>query len=278
MKSDILEQPSNQIVRKLLLILLSAAFCLPTTIKAQPIKSYPFQNSVIVPYPGIPTLQRCFTTEYYDSLYRSLPGFQNVFEANQKRLLSTRLNALNRTSGTNDTLAVVVHVIVSAAAQSKITNADLQSQIDVLNEDYWGLNADSSRIPAAFKPLFGNMKITFMLAQTDPNGDLTNGIERRTNNITFDRNSFDNAKQYSKGGLDAWDPSKYINLWVIDFGFSGILGVSVFPGDPRSLNLHGVVCDYRSFGRTGNYLYPEFSSGRTISHELGHFFNLKTYG
>jgi len=240
-------------VRKLLLILIFVGICLLNKLDAQ---------------------QRCFTTEYYDSLNKKIPGFKALFEANQKRLLSNRFNAL-KVTGTNDTVAVVVHIIVNAIAQTKITDADIQSQIDVLNEDYWAANADSTRIPVSFKPLFGKMKLTFMLAQTDPNGDLTNGIERRTNSITFDPNTFDNAKQYSKGGLDAWDPTKYINLWVIDFGFTGVLGVSVFPGDPRPLNLHGVVCDYRAFGRTGTYLYSEFNRGRTISHELGHFFNLR---
>lgn len=220
--------------------------------------------------------QKCNTAEAYEELFRTRPGFKAQFEANQARLnelLAQRGN--QRITAINDTIPIVIHVIGSAAIQAQVTDAILQSQIDVLNEDFQGKNADSTRIPAAFKPLYGKMGLTFMLAQTDPNGQATNGIDRRTNSITFGAGTADNAKQTSQGGLDAWNPSQYMNLWVVSFGGTGLLGISVFPGDPRPIGLHGFVCDYRAFGRGASYLYAEFNKGRTTTHELGHFYNLR---
>lgn len=214
--------------------------------------------------------------EAYEELFRSNPGFKAQFEANQSRL-NEKMSAqgAQRTTALNDTVPVVIHLIGDASIQSMVTDALLQSQIDVLNEDFQGKNADSTRIPAAFKSLYGKMGLTFILAQTDPNGQPTNGIDRRTNSITFSSGTADNAKKTSMGGLDAWDPQQYMNLWVVSFGSTGLLGISVFPGDPRPLNLHGFVCDYRAFGRGGSYMYPEFNKGRTTTHELGHFWNLR---
>lgn len=220
--------------------------------------------------------QRCHTMEAYEELFRTVPGFKEQFEANQARIAQLAAqNSSMRTTAINDTVPVVIHVILSAANHALATDAIMQSQIDVLNEDFNGRNADSTRIPAAFKPLFGKMGITFMLAKTSPTNTLTNGIERRTSTVTYTAGTADQAKSTASGGLDAWDPTKYLNLWVVDFGTTGLLGISVFPGDPRPLNLHGFVCDYRAFGRGGAFLYPEFNRGRTTTHELGHFWNLR---
>lgn len=209
-------------------------------------------------------------------MFRTVPGFRQQFEANQARLAQMVAQRQNqRTTAINDTIAIAIHVITSASNQALITDAILKSQIDILNEDFQGKNADSTRIPAAFKSRYGKMNITFMLAQTDPSGTLTTGIERRTNAVTFNTTNYDNAKQFSTGGLDAWDPTKYLNLWVVDFGTSGLLGVSVFPGDPRPITLHGFVCDYRGFGRGASYLFTNFNKGRTTTHELGHFLNCR---
>ncbi len=218
---------------------------------------------------------RCGTTEYYDELFRTIPGFRAQFEANQQRIAQlASQRAGQRTAALNDTVPVVIHVIGSAAQHALITDAILQSQIDVLNEDFQGKNADSTRIPAAFKPLYGKMGLTFKLALTSPNGTLTNGIERRTNAVTFSAATADNAKRFANGGLDAWDPTKYLNLWVVEFT-GGLLGISVFPGDPRPIDVHGFVCDYRAFGRGASYLNADFNRGRTTTHELGHFWNLR---
>lgn len=222
-------------------------------------------------------VKRCATTEAYEQLFRTNPEFKKQFQANQARMnsLSNAVLHTARMQSLSDTIPVVIHVIASAAVQVQVTDDILKSQIDVLNKDFQGLNADSTRIPAAFKPLYGKSNIVFMLAKQDELGEPTTGIERRESDATYTAFTADNAKQASSGGSDAWDPSRYLNLWVVSFGSSGILGISVFPGDPRPLKLHGFVCDYRAFGKNAPYQFSDFRNGRTTTHELGHFFGLR---
>ncbi|HZF65527.1 MAG TPA: zinc metalloprotease [Chitinophagaceae bacterium] len=218
--------------------------------------------------------QRCGTAIYYNRLIDYDTEFKRRFEANQKHNAETVLQNLQGNTRADDTIPVVVHVIGTTTMQSLVSDEVIHSQIDVLNEDYQGRNADSVRIPPAFKPLFGKSRLTFKLAGTSPLGEPTNGIVRVISNKTFDYNDFDSAKQSSADGSDAWQPLQYLNIWVVDFADSEILGVSVFPGDPRPFNYHGFTCDYRAFGRGAPHLFTEFNKGRTTTHEIGHFFNL----
>ncbi|MDQ3551702.1 MAG: M43 family zinc metalloprotease, partial [Bacteroidota bacterium] len=220
-------------------------------------------------------LIRCGTMEMYEDVFRTNAKFRQQFFENQILLSRSGANTANNQQFINDTIAVVIHVIGSAAMQAEVTDAVLQSQIDVLNEDYQGKNADSVRIPAAFKNVYGKSNIVFMLAAQNQYGEPASGIERRTNDVTYTSSIFNNAKLTSMGGMDAWDPNQFLNIWVVSFGTTGLLGISIFPGDPSPLHMHGFVSDYRSFGRGASYLYPKYNMGRTTTHELGHFFNLR---
>jgi len=221
--------------------------------------------------------RRCGTIQYYEQAFKASPDFKKKFEANQLQLNTKAQKTGAKKSATQvliDTIPIVIHVVADAALQLQITDAILKSQIDVLNEDFSGMNADSVRIPPAFKPRFGKSKIVFQLAQQNDLGEPSNGIVRVTNSSVFNFLSSDNAKISAKGGSDAWDPAKFLNIWVVNLGTSNVFGISVFPGDPRDINLHGFTCDYRAFGRGASYLFPAFNKGRTTTHELGHFFNL----
>ena len=245
-----------------LLVLLAGNLCFPRLQAQSPVST---------------PVKRCATTEAYEQLFRANPEFKKQFLANQGRInsFSNAVLQASRMQSLSDTIPVVIHVIAPAGVQMQITDAILQSQIDVLNKDYQGLNADSIRIPAAFKPLYGKSNIVFMLAQQDELGEPTRGIVRRESDATFTAFTADNAKQTAVGGSDAWNPARYLNLWVVSFGSSGVLGISVFPGDPRPLKLHGFVCDYRAFGKNAPYQFKDFRNGRTTTHELGHFFGLR---
>jgi hypothetical protein len=223
---------------------------------------------------------RCATVEYYNKLFQADPSFQQKMEANRKKITikNTDPRAL-WILALSDTITLVIHVIGNTTMQALVTNAVIQSQIDVLNEDYQGRNPDSVRIPAAFKPFYGKSKLTFALAGTNVFGEPTTGINRIINNSTYSLSTIDDAKFTATGGYDAWDPTKYLNIWVVEFNTTNVLGSSVFPGDPRDLRYHGFVCDYRAFGRGVPYLFSQYTRGRTTTHELGHFFNLQhTWG
>lgn len=214
--------------------------------------------------------KRCSTMETLNEQLKD-PAFKAYFYAYQKKITENYYKNPNaRITATKDTIPVVVHIILPDTTQ--VTDAICQNQLNILNADYHATNADSTRIPAAFKPLWGGIELTFMLAKTAPDGSITTGIERRVNNISFTQFNYNNAKHFSTGGMDAWDPCKYLNMWVVQFA-DGTLGISTFPGTIPA-NENGYLCDYRAWGSGAAYLYPDFNKGRTATHEIGHYWNL----
>ncbi len=168
------------------------------------------------------------------------------------------------------TIPVVFHVVHNTTAQN-ILDAQIESQIRILNEDYRKQNADISLIPAPFQPLAADAKIEFKLAVRDPDGNPTNGITRTfTRETAFDSVS-NSVKFNSTGGKDAWPRDKYLNMWVCNLS-GGLLGYAQFPGGPAATD--GVVMDYQYFGDIGTATSP-FDKGRTTTHEVGHWLNLR---
>ena len=165
------------------------------------------------------------------------------------------------------TIPVVFHVVYKTAAQN-ISDAKLQSQIDILNEDFRKLNADFSSVPSAFQGLGADMEVQFCLATVDPSGNPTTGITR-TSTTTTSFSTNDNVKHASSGGHDAWDRNKYLNLWVCNMS-GGILGYAQFPGGAAATD--GVVLLYNSVGNIG--ASAPYDLGRTATHEIGHWLNL----
>jgi hypothetical protein len=165
------------------------------------------------------------------------------------------------------TIPVVVHVLYSTAIEN-ISDAQIQSQIDALNRDFRKINTEATRIPAEFQSVAADVNLEFCLAKRQPNGLPTSGIERLGSNKSSWKAN-DEMKRSDKGGLDPWDATKYLNIWVCSLN-GGALGYATFPGAPLSID--GVVIDYRYFG-TFNTRAP-FNLGRTATHEVGHWLNL----
>ena len=166
------------------------------------------------------------------------------------------------------TIPVVVHVIYKNSSQN-ISDAQIFSQIDILNEDFRMNNSDASSVPSAFAGLAADCEIEFCLAVRDPNGNVTTGITR-TYTTTSSFSGYTSMKYSSTGGQDAWNTSDYLNIWVCNLA-SGLLGFATFPGGNSSTD--GVVCDYSYFGNTGTATSP-YDLGRTATHEVGHWLNL----
>jgi len=167
------------------------------------------------------------------------------------------------------TIPVVVHVLWRTSTEN-ISEAQIMSQIDVLNKDFRATNGDINQVPAEFQALIADSEIEFCLAQQDPSGVATNGITRKsTTKTSWGTN--DAVKKLTQGGVNPWNTSKYLNIWVCNIG-GGILGYAQFPGGSTATD--GVVNDYRYFGTTGTAT-PPFNKGRTASHEIGHYLNLR---
>lgn len=227
------------------------------------------------PLPPPPAFQRCGTQYVHEQLVRQFPQLQQELQQNRRRALEQYrqwLQVAGRLQSTI-TIPVVVHVVLPNP--SLVTDAQIQSQIDVLNADFAGLNDDSTRIPAAFKPLYGKSRIRFCLARRDEKGDATNGIVRVASNTASVPGLRDPVKFTCNGGSDAWDPTRYLNIWVAQVP-NQFLGYSFFASEPLSvipLNERGYVTSIRSFGKGGTSQAP-YNLGRTGTHEIGHFFDL----
>lgn len=175
---------------------------------------------------------------------------------------AVQLNAdASRSSHSIKIIPVVVHVVHNGGIEN-ISDAQIQSQIDVLNEDFRkisGTNGDGSGV---------DTEIEFCLAKISPDGHCTNGIVRvrstLTNHLTYQRAML---KQ-----LSYWDNTRYLNMYVVKSinGGSGIAGYSSFPGGPSDED--GIVVRYNYFGRTGT-IAPG-TNGRTTTHEISHWFGL----
>lgn len=179
----------------------------------------------------------------------------------------TTKNTNAKNTQTVVTIPVVVHVLYKNATQN-ISDAQIMSQLAVLNADFRRLNADySSVVPAAFQPFSADMELVFCLATKKSDGSPTTGIERKSvaSNFNFQNN------YYLSSGLLAWDPTKYLNIWVGDMP-SPFLGWAYLP-DAAGYPEDGLAIGYKYFGTTGVAEYP-YNGGRTATHEIGHYFGL----
>lgn len=164
------------------------------------------------------------------------------------------------------TIPVVVHVVQTSAID-QLSDAEIQSQIDVLNEDFrkiTGTNGDGAGVDTEYE---------FCLASIDPTGCPTTGINRIVNAAQA---FHDRTDPLSLKSLIQWDPNMYLNIWVPrtiegDNGLGAVIGYATFPsGLLLQSNLDGIVVHSEFFGRNSNNQYL----GRTTTHEVGHWVGL----
>lgn len=169
------------------------------------------------------------------------------------------------------TIPVVFHVLYNTTAQN-ISDAQINAQIAQLNADFRKLNSDFGSVPSVFQGVAADCEVQFCLAQRTPAGVATTGIERKSTTITG-WGSNDACKSTSTGGLNAWDATKYLNIWTVNFN-NGLLGYAQFPGGSASTD--GVVLQYNSVGSLASPTsYTPYNKGRTATHEVGHWLNLR---
>ncbi|MSR75946.1 MAG: hypothetical protein EXS14_10815, partial [Planctomycetes bacterium] len=172
--------------------------------------------------------------------------------------------------GTIITIPVVVHVVWNTAAEN-MSDAQVQTQIAVLTEDFRRLNADAVNTLAQFQGVAADSEFQFCLATRDPNGNVHSGIIRTQTAVTsFQPTTASAVKYTAQGGSNAWPSTSYLNMWVCDIA-GGVIGFATFPGGAAAND--GVVVDYLYFGRNGSAQVP-YHLGRTATHEVGHWLNL----
>lgn len=232
--------------------------------------------------------EKCASSIDYDKLQKHNPSLFNYLKEIDRKSAEYALKKSNDPSpnsipntATVVTIPVVVHVIHNGEAVGvgrNISDAQIRSQIDVLNEDFRRLNADRTNTPPEFAGVAADVRIEFRLACIDPNGNPTNGIRRvqgdRDNyNLFFNLDgTVDDATTGIKANAAAWNREKYLNIWSANIdGGAGALGYATFPG--AAANIDGVVIQFNAFSRTGNLQSP-YDKGRTGTHEVGHWLSL----
>lgn len=156
-------------------------------------------------------------------------------------------------------IPVVVHILMHTNGNGAVSDAMVQSQIDILNEDFMALPGTNGS-PGT------DCQVDFYLATVDPNGNATTGITRDTNNNWYnDSGNFKSAL--------AWNTNKYFNIYTNTA--SGYLGYAYLPqqGGIVGNSIDGVVCHWRAFGRNSPF-GPPYNQGRTTTHEAGHYLGL----
>lgn len=188
-----------------------------------------------------------------------LEAFTKEFEANFSHYEISRAG--------NIVLPIVFHIIHQGGSEN-LSDARIRDQIKTLNEDYNKLNPDQSTVIPWFQPRIGNIGVEFRLANIDPSGNPTNGIERINSCQTYVGND------YSK--MHNWPRDKYINVWVYRQMRDGAAGYAYYPGSVQAIYATpardgiNILSDY-----VGGHDGPSYNLYRALTHEIGHFLNLK---
>jgi len=239
--------------------------------------------------------QRCSAVE---SEATRLAKYKNLhskadFEKWVAKKINDRRNMLVPfgTNGTGDPvkIAIVVHVIHNNEPYGtgvNITDEQIYSQIEVLNEDFNRQNADTVNTQPEFRPLGSKLNVEFVLARQTETGEPTNGIVRVQG--TKSSYNINIADRELLSSISQWNPNIYLNIWVTNLTSPNI-GLAQFPDynypglddqpNTSNPNTDGLVIDYKVFGSEakipGLGLMPAYNRGRTTTHEIGHFFGLR---
>jgi hypothetical protein len=228
-------------------------------------------------------VKHCYTMEALDKAIRENPALPEIWKREGEKIYNTYLQKqgtarIGQTLANEIIIPIVFHLVDNSTRMALVSDRDIYEQVEILNRDYNGKKADMYKdlFPVEIAQRIANIPVKFVLARRTPTGLLTSGIERRVN-TTPDHVSI---KSFSTGGLDAWNESKYVNVWAGTFSGSdaGLLGIATFPfmsGEPQ-----GVVVGLFTLGANScRSYYTNYSEGATLAHELGHYFYLfHTFG
>ena len=232
---------------------------------------------------------RCISSEYesYLQANNSNRATTDQFESWISGKIAERraTSDLQKSGNTVVTLPVVIHVIHNGDAlgsNENIKEGQILAQLESLNNDFRRKPGTAGYNDMA---VGADTEIQFCLAQVDPSGEPTSGIIRYNKQKTFwTRQEVEDQLKFQT----QWDPEKYLNIWVANFGgdLSNVLGYAQFPSDSGLPGLDGgldytdgVIINYKNFGNAdifpGGTYGPPYNKGRTSSHEIGHFLGLR---
>jgi PKD repeat protein len=214
---------------------------------------------------------RCLTQYYYEEAVKENPQVainRHLLDYEVERFIEE--GGPEKNAGVVRIIPVVFHVIHEGGSEN-ISKAQIQDQINRLNQDFRRQNSDASNTPSVWQSIAADAEVEFRLARKDPSGNCTDGIVRVFSHLT--NNARNNVK-----ALSYWPSNKYLNVWVVKSienttGAPGIvLGFAQFPGGNPSTD--GVVLRHDYTGGIGTAQSTN-NAGRTMTHEVGHWLGLR---
>ncbi len=208
----------------------------------------------------------CGSTQAWNEMVTRHPEAQQAHDALDQWTRQYLENAAARGVADDDSVLIipmVVHVMHNFGAEN-VSQAQVEDAVRVINEDYAKRSRDVGQISATFAPIAARVRFEFRLARIDPQGNCTIGVTRTVTNLTA-------AGDDQVKGLVRWPNSKYLNVWIVNNIASGAGAYAYYPDAPAAID--GIVCRASQFGSIGA---SGGSNGavRTLTHELGHYFNL----
>lgn len=231
-----------------------------------------FSIAALYSFSAAQQLKHCGTTEAEQEYLKNHPEIAGQLDEFQrqnkeyKRLHPVNSNLRNQSAQSSTaiyTIPVVIHVLHQWGAEN-ISDAQIFDAMNILNEDFQKLNADTTQIIPVFQSIAGNAQVQFRLATLDQFGNCTNGIDRIVTSLT------ENASDASK--LNAWPRNMYLNVWVVKtIGSQGVAGYTYRPANNPNAAIDGIIIlhDYIGSIGTGN---P--GTSRALTHEIGHWLDL----
>ena len=206
-----------------------------------------------------PLRRTCATMAAHMMLLERFPSFR----ASQMRLEGATSKRREAPDDPKKAKLVTIKTVVNVVAntdEQNVSTAQINSQIAAMNKDFRGTNSDRSQTPDPWKGLVSDTRIQFKIVKV---------TRTRTSRTSFSHD--DGVKRSTGGGIAPFSPKTHLNLWVCALS-GGLLGYAQFPGGPVATD--GVVINYRAFGTMGTAQAP-FNRGRTATHEVGHYLNLR---
>lgn len=213
---------------------------------------------------------QCLTDYYHQQAKKTNPGISQLEEIFYNNITQVG----NAKRATKFIIPVVFHVIHTNGPEN-ISQAQIEDQIRILNEDYSFKNTNRANIRSVFTGVTADCEIEFRLARIDPLGNCTNGINRVYSPLHVDAR--DNVKSIAGA---RWDNRKYLNIWTVSSikdqsGTGGVtLGYAYLPSSVAGGlgNMDGIVVRADYVGTIG--IGSVSGSGRTLTHEIGHYLGL----
>lgn len=257
---------------------------LPSENQERQAPAYQAEGSYVM---GIPAHRTCLSTEMEHELrdHYHLPSV-DVFETELARLQEEYLQKrnINRAAQAVIQIPIIIHVVhngENVGSGANISQAQVESQIRALNEDYrkkintpgYNTHPDGADVEIEFVPA---------LRDEDGNTLAEPGIHRYNGGRSYwERNPVENTLKPAT----SWDPNQYFNIWVCAFGgdldqvlgyaqFPSLSGLSGLQNNEGAVNTDGVIIAYQFFGTEGNVSAP-YNGGRTTTHEVGHWLGLR---